>query len=145
MVWLDKVLGIFSNDTIGKTIGGILDKIPDAGAKAEAKLAWEKEAARQTEYITQVAAEENKIAQDALSARLQTDMASDSWLSKNIRPICLIFLLLITLILAVLDSANFGFTVKESWVSLYKDLLMAVGSFYFLGRSVEKIQEIRNR
>ncbi|MDP2723201.1 MAG: hypothetical protein Q8O72_10620 [Bacteroidales bacterium] len=71
--------------------------------------------------------------------RLQADMASDSWLSKNIRPMTLIYLLFFTSILIVLDSALKGFDVKDAYVTLITSLLLAVFSFYFVLRDVNKM------
>lgn len=71
--------------------------------------------------------------------RLQADMASDSWLSKNIRPMTLIYLMFFTSIMIVLDSAINGFEVKDSYVTLLTSLLLAVFSFYFVLRDVNKM------
>lgn len=75
--------------------------------------------------------------------RLQADMASDSWLSKNVRPGTLVYILTAYLILAVLDGA--GFRVSESYVTLLGQWGMLVMSFYFGGRSVEKVMEMVTR
>ena len=72
--------------------------------------------------------------------RLQADMASDSWLSKNVRPGTLVYILTAYLILAVLDGL--GFKVSESYVTLLGQWGMLVMSFYFGGRSVEKVMEM---
>lgn len=87
----------------------------------------------------------NDTAQKELTARLQIDMASDSWLAKNIRPATLIYLSIIVTLLAILDSCNIGFTIKPVWVDLFKYAYMAVLSFYFVARGVEKITAIRNK
>lgn len=75
--------------------------------------------------------------------RLQADMASDSWLSKNVRPGTLVYILTAYLILAVLDGL--GFKVSESYVTLLGQWGMLVMSFYFGGRSVEKVMEMITR
>jgi hypothetical protein len=71
--------------------------------------------------------------------RHAADMASDSWLSKNIRPMTLIFLLFTAFVLIVLDSAMPGFNVNEAYITLYQQLLLTVFSFYFVLRGVEKM------
>ncbi|MFK5855380.1 MAG: hypothetical protein QM503_04550 [Bacteroidota bacterium] len=71
--------------------------------------------------------------------RHASDMASDSWLSKNIRPMTLIFLSVFTAMLIVWDSVSISFDVKESYVSLLTTLLLAVFSFYFVLRDVNKM------
>lgn len=75
--------------------------------------------------------------------RLQADMASDSWLSKNVRPATLVYILTAYLILAILDGA--GYHVAESYVTLLGQWGMLVMSFYFGGRSVEKVMEMISR
>lgn len=75
--------------------------------------------------------------------RLQADMASDSWLSKNVRPGTLVYILTAYLVLAVLDGI--GFRVSESYVTLLGQWGMLVMSFYFGGRSVEKVMEMVTR
>ena len=78
-----------------------------------------------------------------LTKRLQSDMASDSWLSKNVRPATLVYILTAYLILAILDGN--GFKVAESYVTLLGQWGMLVMSFYFGGRSVEKVMEMMTR
>ncbi len=97
----------------------------------------------------QLTPEQKTEAKDLLLADIQqeqerterhtADMASDSWLSKNIRPMTLIFLLLIITILAVWDSASINFDVKEGYVGLFEQLLITAFGFYFVLRGVEKM------
>lgn len=83
--------------------------------------------------------EEEKIAQGAVTDRWNADLHSDNKLSKNIRPGTLIYLLLATTLLAILDSVPaWGLQIKPVWVSLFADALQLVLGAYFLGRSVEK-------
>jgi hypothetical protein len=83
----------------------------------------------------QVKAEADEQAE--LTRRHQADMASDSWLAKNIRPGTLIYILTAYLILGVSDG--FGFRVAESYITLLGQWGMLVMSFYFGGRTIEKI------
>jgi hypothetical protein len=78
-----------------------------------------------------------------VTKRLQADMASDSWLSKNVRPGTLVYILTAYLLLAIMDGN--GFKVAESYVTLLGQWGMLVMSFYFGGRSVEKVMEMINR
>lgn len=71
--------------------------------------------------------------------RHKADMASDSWLSKNIRPMTLIYLLTIITILAIWDSASLNFDVKDGYVGLFEQLLITAFGFYFVLRGVEKM------
>ena len=78
-----------------------------------------------------------------LTKRLQADMASDSWLSKNIRPMTLVYILTAYLLFAGLSAA--GINVQESYVSLLGQWGMLVMTAYFGGRTVEKVMELRNK
>lgn len=77
----------------------------------------------------------------AVSERWQADMASDSWLSKNIRPMTLIYILSAYLGMAVADG--FGFRIAEAYVNLLGQWGMIVMTAYFGGRTVEKVMESR--
>ena len=88
---------------------------------------------------------ENDAVQKELTTRLQIDMTSDSKLSKNIRPATLIYLSVIITALAILDSCNIGFNIKPMWVDMFKYAWMAVLSFYFIGRAMEKVTAIKNQ
>ena len=80
-----------------------------------------------------------KVEQGNLTARLQADMASDSWLSKNIRPATLIFLLVAYSGFAV--ASIFGMETRGAYVELLGQWGMLVMSFYFGGRTMEKIAD----
>ena len=67
-------------------------------------------------------------------------MQSDSWLSKNIRPMTLIFILIMYSLLSI--SSGFEFEVTESYVSLLGQWGMLIMSFYFSGRTIEKVSSI---
>lgn len=82
--------------------------------------------------------EENNV-----SDRWKADMASDSWLSKNVRPGTLVYLLTAYLVFALLDGA--GYKISESYVSLLGQWGMLVMTAYFGGRTVEKVMEMRNK
>ena len=80
--------------------------------------------------------------EDNVSDRWKADMASDSWLSKNIRPMTLVYILTSYLLFAGLSAA--GINVQESYVSLLGQWGMLVMTAYFGGRTVEKVMELRN-
>ena len=77
-----------------------------------------------------------------ISKRWTSDMSSDSWLSKNVRPMMLIFLTVSTWCLILMDSLNIDFGVAESWIDLLKSLLITTYLAYFGSRGVEKFQSI---
>jgi hypothetical protein len=124
--------------------GKLIDKlIPDPEAKAKAQLDLAKMA--QDGELAKMANETElyKSEQAGVSDRWKADMASDSWLSKNIRPMTLAYILSAYLALAVLDG--FGFRVAEAYVTLLGQWGMLVMSAYFGGRTLEKIMDSRGK
>ena len=79
-----------------------------------------------------------------VSTRWVSDMKSDSWLSKNTRPMTLIFLTLSMVLFIILDSFEWGWSVETAWVDLLKTLLVTVYVAYFGSRGAEKFQTIKN-
>ena len=77
-----------------------------------------------------------------ISNRWKYDMQSDSFLSKNIRPICLGFLTLAMTLFIIFDSLNINFNIDDVWVDLLKTLLVTVYLAYFGSRGVEKFKKI---
>lgn len=116
-------------------IGGkILDKlIPDPEQKAKAQVALLE--MQQKGELAQIAADTSE--QQELTKRLQADMASDSTLSKNIRPMTLIFILVVYAVFAAMSA--FGYNANEAYVTLLGQWGMLIMSFYFGGRTLEKI------
>jgi len=84
-----------------------------------------------------------RVMNENVTERWNSDMVSDSWLSKNVRPITLLYLLLVFSILVVFDSIENSFEVKVGWVSLIESLLITVVVAYFGGRSYEKGKKIK--
>ena len=79
--------------------------------------------------------------QKNVTERGKADMASDSWLSKNVRPLTLAFLLVSTVILIFIDAGFIDFEGKNSWVDLLQLVMISVVGAYFGGRSLEKIKK----
>lgn len=87
-----------------------------------------------------------KIEQEEVTKRWGVDMVSDSWLSKNIRPIVLAFLMLFMAIVIIIDSTNyFDFEVKDTYITLLSSLLLTVIVAYFGSRGIEKYQKIKKQ
>ncbi len=84
--------------------------------------------------------EQDKSANEAVSARWQSDMGSDSWLAKNVRPMVLIYILSAYTVFSLMSAA--GYDVNESYVELLAQWGMLVMSAYFIGRSAEKVISI---
>jgi|TARA_X000001382_G_scaffold130533_1_gene125741 hypothetical protein len=77
-----------------------------------------------------------------VSSRWRADMKSDSWLSKNTRPLALVFLTASAVLMMAVDSFHLQFDVDESWINLLKTLLVTVYVAYFGSRGAEKITKI---
>tara|TARA_R110002126_G_scaffold150024_3_gene296085 strand:+ start:97 stop:516 length:420 start_codon:yes stop_codon:yes gene_type:complete len=83
--------------------------------------------------------------QKNVTDRWKTDMTSDNKLSKSVRPLVLIFLIIVTMLLIFIDSGFITFVVDDDWKELLKVLLVTVVASYFGGRSYEKGQKIKKR
>ena len=118
----------------------VLDKvIPDPAAKAEAQAKLMEMA--QKGQLAELQADMNE--QDNLTERAKADMASDSWLSKNIRPMTLIFILMVYTVFAMMSA--YGYNANESYVTLLGQWGMLIMSFYFGGRTLEKILAMKDK
>ena len=78
--------------------------------------------------------------QENVTERWKADMSSDSYLSKNVRPLVLIFLVVSTVLLVFIDAGFIEFEVKDNWVNLLELVLITVIGAYFGGRSIEKVR-----
>jgi cation transport ATPase len=79
--------------------------------------------------------------QKNVTDRWKTDMSSDSWLSKNVRPLVLIFLVVSTVLMVFIDAGVISFEVKANWIDLLQLVLITVIGAYFGGRSAEKFKK----
>jgi hypothetical protein len=79
--------------------------------------------------------------QEEVTARWKSDMQSDSWLSKSIRPLVLAWLVICTTLLIFIDAGVIMFNVEDKWVDLLQLVLITVIGAYFGGRSYEKIKK----
>jgi hypothetical protein len=122
-------------------IGGkILDKVfPDPAQAEQAKLKLLE--MQQTGELAQIAADTAE--QQELTKRQQADMASDSWLSKNIRPGTLVFILFVYTTFGI--GSAFNINVHQPYVELLGQWGMLIMSFYFGGRTLEKIIDMKNK
>ena len=114
-----------------KGVGGVIDNLTTTDEeRAEAKL-----------KIEEMAANLDIQMQKEVSARWTQDMNSDSWLSKNVRPLTLVFLTFIFVILSFFDGNVGGFEVSKEYIPVYQTLLMVVYGAYFAGSSIEKVKK----
>ena len=116
----------------------VLDKVlpdPEARAKAQAMLLE----MQQKGELAKLQADMNE--QDNLTIRAEADMKSDSWLSKNIRPMTLIFILLTYTVFGMMSA--WEIEVNNNYVELLGQWGMLIMSFYFGGRTLEKIMDMK--
>lgn len=116
---------------IVEQVGGVVDKFVRT---KEEKAQFEKEMA---EILINAEADMQK----NVTERWKADMTSDSWLSKNVRPLVLMFLIFNTMLLIFIDAGQIQFTVEAHWVDLLQILLLTVIAAYFGGRTVEKTRK----
>ena len=127
---LSKIFSSGATELI-KGVGGVIDNLHTS---KEEKLAAEQKV---KELISSYEIEMEK----NITERWKMDMQSDSWLSKNIRPMVLIFLVVSTVLLIFIDAGIIQFEVKASWVDLLQLVLITVIGAYFGGRSLEKVKK----
>lgn len=131
---------MFGIDDIVSVGMKLVDKlIPDPAAKAQAQLDLAKLA--QEGKLADIQADVSE--QQELTKRAQADMASDSWLAKNIRPMTLIAIITGYFIFAFMSA--FDMDTNERYVELLGQWGMLIMSFYFGGRTLEKIVDMRNK
>ena len=114
-----------------KGVGGVIDNLHTS---EEEKLAAEQKI---KELVSNYEVEMEK----QITERWKMDMSSDSWLSKNIRPLVLVFLVIATVLLIFIDAGAISFTVQDKWTDLLQLVLITVIGAYFGGRSLEKVKK----
>ena len=114
-----------------KSVGGVVDNLTTS---KEEKLEAERKI---KELIANYEVEMEK----NITSRWEADLKSDSWLSKNVRPMTLIFLIVCTMLLIFIDAGAINFNVKDSYVDLLQLVLITVIGAYFGGRSLEKVKK----
>jgi|TARA_R100000458_G_scaffold51543_1_gene52486 hypothetical protein len=120
-----------STEKLIDSVGGVLDNLSTSKEeKLEAKR-------KMKELMANYQMEMEK----QVSTRWSADMKSDSWLSKNVRPMTLIFVLVCTMILIFIDAGAINFVVEEKWTDLLQLTLITIIGAYFGGRSVEKLKK----
>ena len=130
MNWITKIFGGAAGDVADK-VAAIADKfIQTKDEKAAFEMEMEKLFISAEEAI-----------QKNVTERWRSDMTSDSWLSKNVRPMVLIFLVVCTVLMIFIDAGSIHFQVEEKWTDLLQLVLITVIGAYFGGRSWEKIKK----
>ena len=114
-----------------KGVGGVIDNLHTS---KEEKLEAERK-------IKELMANYEVEMEKNITSRWEADLKSDSWLSKNVRPLVLVFLIVCTMLLIFIDAGALNFEVKSSWVDLLQLVLITVIGAYFGGRSLEKVKK----
>ena len=124
---LGKIFSSAGSDLI-ESVGGVIDNLVTT---KDEKLA------AKTKLKQIVLDHETKMEQN-ITDRWSADMNSDSWLSKNVRPMVLVFLIVCTMLLIFIDAGAVKFVVEDKWTDLLQLVLITVIGAYFGGRSLEK-------
>ena len=114
-----------------KGVGGVIDNLTTS---KEEKLEAERK-------IKELMANYEIEMEKNITSRWEADLKSDSWLSKNVRPLTLVFLIVCTMLLIFIDAGALEFEVKSSWVDLLQLVLITVIGAYFGGRSLEIVKK----
>tara|TARA_R110001592_G_scaffold53498_1_gene164003 strand:- start:1661 stop:2047 length:387 start_codon:yes stop_codon:yes gene_type:complete len=122
---------LFKSNDLVKEVGSVIDNLSTS----------DEERLKAKKAIKEVVLNYEKSMQVEVSERWRVDMQSDSWLSKNIRPMVLIFLCISTILLIFIDAGFINFIVENSWIDLLKVVLMTCIGAYFGGRSFEKFKK----
>ena len=122
----------------GNAGGGILEKLSGVADKfiqtKEEKDQFQKE---MTEIMINAEAEMQK----NVTERWQADLQHGNWLTRSVRPLVLVFLIISTVVMVFVDSGSISFDVEEKWTDLLQLVLMTTIGAYFGGRSVEKLRK----
>ena len=130
MNFLSKVFSVGATELV-EGVGGVLDDlITSKDEKLEAKR-----------KIKELVASYEVEMEKNITSRWEADLKSDSWLSKNVRPLTLVFFILCTMLLLFIDAGAISFDVKDSYVDLLQLVLITVIGAYFGGRSLEKVKK----
>ena len=125
----------------GNAGGAVVDKLAGVADKfirtKDEKAAFEKE-------ITEILIDAEAAIQKNVTERWKADLEHGNWLTRSVRPLVLVFLIVATVLMIFIDSGSIDFKVDEKWTDLLQLVLMTTIGAYFGGRSVEKYNKIKN-
>ena len=121
--------------------GGAKDLVEGVGGVIDDLHTSEEEKLQAEHKVKELLSEYETAIEMEITKRWDSDMKSDSWLSKNVRPMVLIFLVVSTVLMVFIDAGAISFTVDEDWKDLLKMVLITTVGAYFGGRSYEKIKK----
>jgi len=129
------------NKILAKLFGGVGANIAEKISNIIDKHTFSKvEKAQFEKEMNQIFLDAEASIQESVTERWKTDLKSDSYLSKNVRPLVLIFLIVSTVLMVFIDAGAINFNVDSEWKELLKLLLTTTVAAYFGGRSYEKIK-----
>ena len=118
--------------------GAVVDKLANVADKfirtKDEKAEFEKE-------MTQILIEAEAAMQKNVTERWKADLEHGNWLTRSVRPLVLVFLIISTVLMVFIDSGSIAFEVEDKWTDLLQIVLITVIGAYFGGRSVEKIRK----
>ena len=135
---MSKILGkIFGNagGSIIETLSGVADKFITTG---DEKRSFQKD-------MEQIFLDAEAAMQKNVTERWKADLEHGNWLTRSVRPLVLIFLIISTVIMVFVDSGSITFNVEQKWTDLLQLVLMTTIGAYFGGRSVEKFNQIKKK
>jgi hypothetical protein len=122
----------------GDAGGNVVDKL--AGV-ADRFIRTKDEKAEFEKQMTQIFIEAESQMQKNVTERWKADLEHGNWLTRSVRPLVLIFLIVATVLMVFIDSGSLVFNVEEKWTDLLQIILITVIGSYFGGRSIEKIRK----
>ena len=122
----------------GDAGGNVVDKL--AGV-ADRFIRTKDEKANFEKEMTQIFIEAESQMQKNVTERWKADLEHGNWLTRSVRPLVLIFLIVATVLMVFIDSGSLAFNVEEKWTDLLQIILITVIGSYFGGRSIEKIRK----
>tara|TARA_R100000700_G_C3082041_1_gene87310 strand:+ start:105 stop:497 length:393 start_codon:yes stop_codon:yes gene_type:complete len=121
--------------------GGAADLVEGVGNALDGLTTSKEEKLEAKRKIKELVANYEVEMEKNITSRWEADLRSDSWLSKNVRPLTLVFLIVCTMLLIFIDAGAINFNVKDSYVDLLQLVLITVIGAYFGGRSLEKVKK----
>mgnify|MGYP001334644521 FL=1 len=124
----------------GNAGGGIVDKLSGVVDKF---VRTKDEKAEFEKQMTEILIEAEAAMQKNVTERWKADLEHGNWLTRSVRPLVLIFLIVATVLMVFIDSGSLNFNVEDKWTDLLQLILMTTIGAYFGGRSVEKYRQIK--
>ena len=122
--------------------GGIVDKISGV---VDRFVRTKDEKAEFEKQMTEILIEAEAAMQKNVTERWKADLEHGNWLTRSVRPLVLIFLIVATVLMVFIDSGSIHFEVEEKWTDLLQLVLMTTIGAYFGGRSAEKFNQVKNK